>query len=68
MAESRFYRSAFRNGLYHGQGEIPLSQWHKEIRRLYHIIKQHAEVKLPQLEERELEESINSNLWKFSKY
>jgi hypothetical protein len=62
------YRSALREGLYHGRGAIPLGQWRKEIRRLYHIIRQHAEVKLPQLEERELEESIPSNLWKFSKY
>jgi hypothetical protein len=25
------YQSALRNGLYHGKGDIPMSQWRKEI-------------------------------------
>lgn len=33
------YRSALREGLYNGRGDIPHSQWRKEIRMLYHNIK-----------------------------
>jgi len=44
------YRSELRRGLYHGNGEIPSKDWHKEIRRLRHLIKSvSSELKLPQL-------------------
>jgi hypothetical protein len=33
------YRSDLREGLYHGRGDVPHSQWRKEIRALYHNIK-----------------------------
>ena len=33
------YRSALRAGLYHGKGDIPNTLWRREIRRLYHNIK-----------------------------
>jgi hypothetical protein len=46
------YRSEFRKGLYHGHGDVPLTQWRKEIRRLYHKIKENsAGLQLPKLRE-----------------
>jgi len=33
------YKSMMRDGLYNGRGDIPHSQWRKEIRTLYHNIK-----------------------------
>jgi hypothetical protein len=33
------YRSTLREGVYNGRGDIPHSQWRKEIRMLYHNIK-----------------------------
>jgi hypothetical protein len=60
------YQSELRKGLYHGKGEIPLSQWRKEIRRLYHIIRENsADLKLPQL--REFHQEVGSGAWKESK-
>jgi hypothetical protein len=51
------YQSALRKGLYHGKGDISDSQWRKEIRRLYHKIKQNiGDMTLPPL--REFQESI----------
>jgi predicted DNA-binding protein (UPF0278 family) len=37
------YRSALRDGLYNGRGDIPHSQWRKEIRMLYHNIKDNVD-------------------------
>jgi hypothetical protein len=34
------YRSTLREGLYNGKGDIPHSQWRKEIRRLFHNIRE----------------------------
>ena len=42
------YRSALREGLYHDKGDIPTSQWRKEIRMLYHNIKENiGDLELP---------------------
>ena len=61
------YQSALRKGLYHGKGDILNSQWRKEIRRLYHKIKQNsAGLKLPQL--REFHPVVGSGAWKESKF
>ena len=61
------YQSELRRGLYHGKGEIPLSQWRKEIRRLYHLIRENsADLKLPQL--RESHQEVGSGAWRESKY
>jgi hypothetical protein len=46
------YRSELRKGLYHGRGDISNKDWQKEIRRLYHLIKDiSSELKLPHLRE-----------------
>jgi hypothetical protein len=61
------YQSALRKGLYHNMGDIPASQWRKEIRRLYHIIKQNSDgLKLPPL--REFPQEVGSGAWKESKF
>jgi hypothetical protein len=61
------YRSELRKGLYHGKGEIPSKDWQREIRRLYHMIKQNStDLKLPQL--REFHHEVGSGAWKESKY
>jgi hypothetical protein len=61
------YQSALRKGLYHGKGDIPLRQWRKEIRRLYHMIRQNSTgLKLPQL--REFHQEVGNGAWKESKY
>src|SRR6266446_4055712 len=36
------YQSVLRKGMYHGKGDIPLNIWTKEMRRLYHMIRQNA--------------------------
>jgi hypothetical protein len=60
-------QSELRRGLYHGKGEIPLSQWRKEIRRLCHLIRENsADLKLPQL--RESHQEVGSGAWRESKY
>jgi hypothetical protein len=61
------YQSELRKGLYHGKGEIPHKDWRREIRRLYHMIKQKStDLKLPQL--REFHYEVGSGAWKESKY
>jgi hypothetical protein len=61
------YQSELRRGLYHGKGDIPLSQWRKEIRRLYHLIKKNsASLQLPPL--REFHHEVGSGAWMESKY
>ena len=61
------YQSELRRGLYHGKGEIPSKDWQREIRRLYHLIKQNsAGLKLPPL--REFHHEVGSGAWKESKY
>jgi hypothetical protein len=61
------YRSELRKGLYHGKGEIPSKDWQREIRRLYHMIKQNStDLKLPSL--REFHHEVGSGAWKESQY
>ena len=61
------YRSELRKGLYHGHGGIPNNVWGREIRRLYHLIKENsAGLMLPQL--REFHQEVGSGAWKESKF
>jgi hypothetical protein len=62
------YHSVLRKGMYHGKGDIPLNVWHKEMRRLYHIIRQNAsDVKLPEVTEFS-EDFVSANAWQLSKF
>ena len=61
------YKSELRKGLYHGKGDISNKDWRREIRRLYHLIKQNsAGLKLPSL--REFHQEVGCGAWKESKY
>jgi hypothetical protein len=61
------YQSELRKGLYHGKGEIPHKDSRREIRRLYHMIKQNSTgLKLSQL--REFNHEVGSGAWMESKY
>lgn len=62
------YQSEIRRGMYHGKGDIPMNLWRKEIRRLYHLIKQNAsDVKLPEVAESS-EDFVSANAWQLSKF
>ena len=60
--------------MYHGKGEMPNNQWRREIRRLYHLIKQNVgDVQLPELREYvprvpQDDWNVPQDAWKFSKY
>jgi hypothetical protein len=46
------YKSEIRRGMYHGRGDTPHNVWAKEMRRLYHLINQHAgDVPLPEVQD-----------------
>jgi hypothetical protein len=68
------YLSPLRKGMYHGKGDIPMNLWRKEMRRLYHLIRQHAgDVQLPELREYvpcvpQDDWNVPQDAWKFSKY
>jgi hypothetical protein len=62
------YHSVLRKGMYHGKGDIPLIVWHKEMRRLYHMIRQNAsDVKVPEVTEFS-EDFVSANAWQLSKF
>src|SRR5271165_2337775 len=62
------YHSVLRKGMYHGKGDIPLNVWHKEMRRLYHMIRENAgDVQLPEVKEFP-EDFVPANAWQLSRY
>jgi hypothetical protein len=62
------YQSEIRRGMYHGKGDTPMNLWRKEIRRLYHLVKQNAaDVQLPEVAEFS-EDFVSANAWQLSKF
>lgn len=59
------YQSELRRCVYHGSNGS--KTWSREIHRLYHSVKEHVTVTLPQLREEE-EDYVPADAWKVSKF